>query len=679
MKRLVLLATGTVVAVAAAALIGAEGGTEDRPPERRPVVTAAGVGLEAFDACDQLVDHLVASASAQGAESVAMRSGMWFGADDGAAGAAETAAPAADTSLAPTGTSDTNVQVAGVDEPDLVETDGRRLYTALGGVLHVVDVTTPVPALLATVPLASEEAGWGDLQLLLHDGRLLAVGQAWGPVGAARGGVAMDMVMGSSTTVLKLFDVTGDVPALIAEAEYEGSYVAGRGIDGTAHLVLTHQPQPVPLPMMEDVWNAPSAEDAGTRLLAHLDDTVASDWLPVATHVDARGVVTTAPAVDCATVYRTSEVTDTSMLEVLTFDVHGADLQPDGAAAVLTNAMTVTASADQLVVATPVWPEVFFEGPMPMPVDPGIGGDVVVDDVVESQVAPDEMPEFRSTTRLHLFDLTPQGAVYLSSGEVDGQLLNQFSMSLHEGRLRVATTVGEAWTGNSESVVTVLEPQGDRLAAIGSVGGLGRGEQIYAVRFLGDQAYVVTFRQVDPLYTIDLADPANPRVTGELKITGYSAYLHPLPGDRLLGVGQEATEEGRTVGMQVSLFDVSNPAAPARLAQIVLPNAYSEAEYDHHAFLYHDGVLVIPFERWGEPTAEMPQGYAVGAAVVDVGDATLGLHGTIDATGGPNEQDPWRHAIRRAVIANGTLFTVSPGGVTGTEVAGLTTTGTVAW
>ena len=122
--------------------------------------------------------------------------------------------------------------------------------------------------------------------------------------------------------------------------------------------------------------------------------------------------------------------------------------------------------------------------------------------------------------------------------------------------LRAATTSND---NESQSYVTVLATKGGRLEKAGQVGGLGRGERIYAVRFIGDRGYVVTFRETDPLYTLDLADPARPRVTGELKILGYSAYLHPVGEHELLGVGQDATPEGMRLGTQVSLFDVSNP------------------------------------------------------------------------------------------------------------------------
>ena len=120
-----------------------------------------------------------------------------------------------------------------------------------------------------------------------------------------------------------------------------------------------------------------------------------------------------------------------------------------------------------------------------------------------------------------------------------GRLLDQYSMSEHDGRLRLATTTspspgvrGPGGEWRSESAVHVLAERGGRLTEIGKVGGLGKGERIYSVRFIGPTGYVVTFRQIDPLYVIDLRDPSRPAVTGELKITGYSAYLHPTADGR---------------------------------------------------------------------------------------------------------------------------------------------------
>ena len=104
----------------------------------------------------------------------------------------------------------------------------------------------------------------------------------------------------------------------------------------------------------------------------------------------------------------------------------------------------------------------------------------------------------------------------------------------------------------------MLETSGNELIEVGKVGGLGKGERIYSVRFIGDVGYVVTFRQTDPLYTLDLSDPTNPEVKGELKILGYSAYLHPMDDGLLIGIGQDANEQGQVKGTQISVFDVSD-------------------------------------------------------------------------------------------------------------------------
>ncbi len=145
--------------------------------------------------------------------------------------------------------------------------------------------------------------------------------------------------------------------------------------------------------------------------------------------------------------------------------------------------------------------------------------------------------------------------------------------------------------------MTVLEQQGRALTRIGSVSGLGKGERIYAVRFMGERGYVVTFRQVDPLYTLDLKDPTAPKVVGELKIPGYSAYLHPVGDDRLLGIGREGA------GVKASLFDVSNMAAPTQVTQLMFGSGNTAVEFEPHAFLYWapSKLAVMPLQTY-QPT-----------------------------------------------------------------------------
>lgn len=662
MRGMIGLVGAAAVALVAVAVAGPDGGSSPTGSSPRSgSVVAASSGLVAFDACDELVDHLRSSAATSpwgiGRDMIAM------GDEEATEASGADGAAAAPASADVVGTSDTNVQVAGVDEPDLVETDGRRLFTVVDGTLEVVDVTEDAPRSLARVPL--DLPSGGDGELLLHEGRLLVLVRGWTEqrVGAPPVGGALDMIapMGNAVTTLILFDVTGDRPTQVARADVEGELVAGRGVDGTAHLVLAHRPQPLPMAAMDTVWSAPTEAVAIRRMEDALATTRATDWLPVLQHVDAQGAVSTAPSVACEDVARPVDVPDTSMLQVLTIDTHGPDVLPEATTAVLTDARSVTATASELVVATPVWAPV----EQPMMGAPAPGVDLAMP-------APEQV-----TTRLHLFDLGPGGTTHRASGEVPGTLLNQFSMSLHDGTVRVATTAGQSWDGTSESGVTVLRAMGDRLEPIGAVGGLGRGETIHAVRFLGDRAYVVTFRQTDPLYTIDLSDPSAPRVTGELKITGYSAYLHPLGDGRLLGVGQEATLEGQVTGTQVSVFDVADPAAPTRLSQVMLPGAGSEAEWDHHAVLVHDGLVVLPYERWSAPTLDQPEGYEAAAMVLSLDGGTLTLRGTVASTAG-NRIDPWLSAVRRALVVDGQLVTVSRSEVAVHDPATLATTGTLA-
>jgi hypothetical protein len=267
-------------------------------------------------------------------------------------------------------------------------------------------------------------------------------------------------------------------------------------------------------------------------------------------------------------------------------------------------------------------------------------------------------------------------------------------MSAWDGALRVATTTAGAfagWSGQpAQSAVYVLEQAGDLLVTIGKVGGLGQGEQIYAVRFAGPVGYVVTFRQTDPLYTLDLSDPARPRVVGELLLSGYSAYLDPVGGTHLIGIGQDANAQGQAQGTQISLFDVSDLAAPVRLAVYHLRSGHSEAEFDPHAFLYWPAsrLLVIPVQLppavTSEPTpgtGSVPQSataplWPVSKAIVlHVGDHTITRLGTI--TPPPVPAFPADGQIRRSLITGATLWTLSDTGLTANDLATLAPLGWV--
>jgi inhibitor of cysteine peptidase len=186
-----------------------------------------------------------------------------------------------------------------------------------------------------------------------------------------------------------------------------------------------------------------------------------------------------------------------------------------------------------------------------------------------------------------------------ATGSVPGSLLNQFSMDEYNGYLRLATTVGNGfgfswfWAG-SESASDIYVLDGN-LSVAGSVQGLGLTEQIYSARFVGDKGYLVTYLQTDPFYVLDLSDPLNPQLKGELEIPGYSSYLHPISGDKMLGIGQEDWK------VKISLFDVQNPEQPAELDKYILEDYWSDILSTHHAFLLDEAheIFFLPGSESG--------------------------------------------------------------------------------
>jgi uncharacterized secreted protein with C-terminal beta-propeller domain len=201
---------------------------------------------------------------------------------------------------------------------------------------------------------------------------------------------------------------------------------------------------------------------------------------------------------------------------------------------------------------------------------------------------------------VHAFTLDGGGTTYTASGSFRGTVKDRWSFSEHDGRLRVAAELpGDQ--GPVDNGVLVLAERDGRLVETGRVDGLGRGESIRSVRWFGDLAIVVTFRETDPLYTVDLADPDRPRVLGELKVPGFSSYLHPVGGDLLVGVGHDASPDGSDRGAQAATFDLHDRSAVRRVATLGFgPSTDVSAGVDPRAFSYLPAqrVLVTPVQDW---------------------------------------------------------------------------------
>jgi hypothetical protein len=529
---------------------------------------------------------------------------------------------------ADTAFSTTNTQEAGVDEPDLIKTDGKTLYAVDGGVLRVYDVTQPAPKPLGTLKLAGS-----DHQLLLRGPRLLVLANSApnviappqvvdGPMPTIAAPASPD----EAKVLLTEIDVsTPAAPKVARTMELAGRLVDGRLTGGIVRIVVASTPEPVAVAEPE-------------QLEEEVQEQNTSEFVPITT-IKSRISRKTFQrnVVPCRRVRHPRAFSGLDLLTVLTVDLDKGlyDVDRD---AVMAGAQDVYASPTSLVVASRRYNEQ-AEG--------------------EFGFAPTG-----GTTELHVFSADDKPVTtYQGSGSVPGFILNQFAISEHEGALRVATTEDAPFVpgGRSESGVSVLKVADGKLNTVGRVTGLGKGERIYAVRFLGDRGYVVTFRQVDPLYTLDLRDPTAPKVTGELKVAGYSAYLHPINDRLLIGVGQDATEQGRRLGPQISLFDVGDPASPKLLHRAALgTEGSSSVEDDHHAFLWWAplNLAVVPIETYDYET---PEKSFAGAVAFRVGTGGVGEVARVThPKPSPEYMTP---PIGRSVVIGDRLLTLSHNGL----------------
>lgn len=610
-------AAGTRTALAAAALgsLLLAACTPTQPPPQ----TAGGISLELFDSCDDLLAHLKAEAServtAWGLESggyVALAAGAESAASDGAADMSGGAGGGADFS-------GTNNQVEGVDEADVVKTNGEVIVTSISGKVRVIDVSTAEVVSTIEVPGLED----GSSELLLDGDDLVVVSTQWYALHGGNGG-------GERTSITRV-DISDPAnPTIVGTTRVEGTYRSARMIDGTVRLVLVSQPAGLVFSYPEDGSMAAEADalEANKQVVA---ESTIDDWLPHRQPVDAAGNGGTPELLlGCNTIGRPGEVSGFSTVSVVTLPA-GGDATPSSAAGVLANGDTVYASTDRVIVATSPWQ---------------LWG---LDDTTTAAST--------THTDLHSFDISrPDATRYVASGRVEGWLLNQFSIDETDGVVRVATTLTPPSSGQaSSSSLIVLTEDGDELTETGRLDGLGKTEQIYSVRYLGpDLAAVVTFRQTDPLYLVDTSDPTDPVALGELKIPGYSAYLHPLGDDLLLGIGQDATEEGQTTGLQASLFDISDASDPQRIGQVSWPDTSSAAEWDHRAFLLWEDRVYLPAETydWDGEGEGKPQ---IGLVTADLDGASLTEGPRVDTAG---EGDPWAGGVSRVLVVGDHLWAI---------------------
>ncbi len=508
--------------------------------------------------------------------------------------AAETDSLSVSGNLASASFSETNTQEEGVDEADLVETDGQFIYQVTGQTLTIVDARNSDQLKIAS---QTDLKDLGNVQgAYLYEDQLTVISTEFPRI--FWGGNLWDnsIEYPKSTVNVTVLDVSNPKSVEIEEtSKLEGGLVSSRAVGDQVYVVTTDS-FGLPAPKIEYEYDTPKFEatlDTSSSDTVSLDlsaeaslvatDSLSYPWwgptsysyeteeeylkrikgqelelaLPEFTTIDEDGKVLKEGVLNQATnVYRPLEENPYRLTSVSVFDVDDNKPGPQDSSGIPGVGFSQTyASQDNLYLLQNDW-------------------------------SPQQQTNILKVN-LDSLDL-------VAKGDAPGRILDQFSADEEKGYFRVATTTG--WGRNAENGVYVLEQDGQDLDIVGSVDGIAKGETIHSARFEGDYGFVVTFRQVDPFFTIDLSDPTDPEVAGELKLPGFSEYLQVIEeGDRtqVLGIGRESRD------LKVSLFDATDFDDPEEVDSYKFDGRYSgsEAQWDHRAVGYYGNTdtLAIPF------------------------------------------------------------------------------------
>ncbi|QJD84459.1 beta-propeller domain-containing protein [Cohnella herbarum] len=468
--------------------------------------------------------------------------------------------------------SQTNVQVNGVDEADWAKTDGRFIYQISGTRLFVSDISDPnSPKLAATLNFGSK-TDFYPREMYVDGKRLIVIGQKESLLSpridsgdnkslsntvspSAEGLTILPPGTVRSSVQTKIYELNdAGQPKLVRETTLEGSYLSSRKIDGALYVIANKS----------NYFVYPMNNSDSDEYEPLYGDTGVSDKLRRLT-------------LDRIRYFPDSPDSNTLLIGALDLDRSAEEMQ---VSAYLGSSQTLYASTKHLYVA--------------------------IDKYIQ------DGSTYRQETQIHKFRLDQGSIVYVGSGEVPGSILNQYAMDEHDGYFRIATTKGNSWTrGTEEPSTNNLYVLDEQMKTIGSLENLAPGERIYSTRFMGGRAYMVTFRNVDPLFAIDLRNPTKPTVLGQLKIPGYSDYLHPYDDNHIIGFGKDTVElpakgtgKDQTTayyqGMKVALFDVSDVTQPKEKFKMIIGDRGTGSELlsNPKALLFSKskGLLAFPVE-----------------------------------------------------------------------------------
>ena len=500
--------------------------------------------------------------------------------------------------------STTNVQVEGVDEADIVKTDGSYIYTiAQGGYAYPVlyderyggSAYQTSSRLIIAKAYPADEAGIASetnltdfypSEIFIDGDRLLIFGSTSKEMPAAENAQATAQAKVAGVGVMppyypqyislmtvQLWDISDrSEPVLIRTVDFEGSYLTSRKIGTDVYFVVNSYPRYY---VMEQVGSpaTKAGEIAGEMIPLYRDSAVGDEDLK--------------PACGCADVAYFEPVQAESFITLASISMSddSADVRKE---VIVGSGQNVYASQQNMYVAETSWPSFGIAVPLR----------------TQAIAAPAESEAATEKTIVHRFGLSNGEISYDGNGQVPGYVLNQFSMDEYGGYFRIATTVGRITRsgGTTSNNVYVLDSE---MKEAGKIEDIAPGESIYSARFIGDRGYLVTFKKIDPFFVIDLTDPENPQILGKLKIPGYSDYLHPYDENHIIGIGKETEEAEESAGnfawyqgIKMAIFDVTNVSNPVEMHKVIIGDrgTDSDALHDHKAFLFdrEKNLLVIP-------------------------------------------------------------------------------------
>ncbi|MCT8138392.1 beta-propeller domain-containing protein [Anaerobacillus sp. CMMVII] len=449
--------------------------------------------------------------------------------------------------------SSTNVQVAGVDEADRIKNDGAYIYQLIDNQL-VISKVNPVSEMKVVYSERFNHNEFYPQEMYVDQEQLVLIGGR--PSYDTKGNFYKEF------TAVKIYHLNDRSNLeLVRELEIEGYYSSSRKIASALYVVTNKH---LPYYLLREVRGKSETQTLLEEMKPVYRDSAVSD--------DAQKI-------DWDQMYYFPSSTESNYLIVSGLDL-SEPKTPVTVNSYLGAGESIYASHEHLYVTRPDYQ--FEESPMGK---------------IATFIA---RPFTNLDTIIYKFKMDNGNVTFLAEGKVEGAILNQFSMDEHNGHFRITTTKGDMWSESdpSENNIYILDKN---LAIVGSITGIAPGERIYSARFMGDRGYIVTFKQVDPLFVLDLKDPKNPTILGELKIPGFSDYLHPYDENHLIGFGKDTIENdmgGAMVrGFKMALFDITDVNNPIeKFVEIIGDSGtHSELLYNHKALLFSKEKNIIGF------------------------------------------------------------------------------------